>query len=119
LVAYISIRRLSDLEKDLEIVVLRHQLAILQRKTNKSVKPNQIEKMTLAILTAKLQQVTQRSTNQLHDFIRIFQPETVLRWHRELVRRKWSFIHKSKGGTPRINQELGKLIIRLAQENPH
>ena len=118
LVAFISILRLADLEKDLEIVVLRHQLAILKRKSNKPVKPNQIEKMTLAILTAKLQQVTQRSTNQLHDFIRIFKPGTVLRWHRELVRRKWSFIHKSKGGRPRINQELEKLIIRLAQENP-
>jgi putative transposase len=99
-------------------LVLRHQLAILQRKTNKPVKPNQIEKLTLAILTTKLQQVTQRPSNQLHNFIRIFQPETVLRWHRELVRRKWSFIHKSQGGRPRIHQELEELIIRLAQENP-
>jgi hypothetical protein len=49
--------------------VLRQQLAILQRKTNKPVKPNQIEKMTLAILTAKLQQVTQRPSNQLHMII--------------------------------------------------
>ncbi|MBE0411776.1 MAG: helix-turn-helix domain-containing protein, partial [Anaerolineales bacterium] len=118
LVAVISVSRLSDLEKDLEILLLRHQLAILQRKTNKPVKPNQIEKLTLAILTAKLQQVTQRPSNQLHNFIRIFQPETVLRWHRELVRRKWSFIHKSQGGRPRIHQELEELIIRLAQENP-
>jgi hypothetical protein len=52
LVAFISVSRLSDLVKDLEILVLRHQLAILQRKTNKPVKPNQIEKLTLAILTA-------------------------------------------------------------------
>ena len=52
LVAIISIRRLSDQEKDLEILVLRQQLAILQRKSNKPVKPNMIEKMTLAILTA-------------------------------------------------------------------
>lgn len=118
LVAFISISRLSDLEKDLEILVLRQQLSILQRKTNKPVKPNQIEKMTLAILIAKLQQVARRPSNQLHNIIRIFKPETVLRWHRELVRRKWSFIHKSKGGRPRISQELEKLIIRLAQENP-
>jgi hypothetical protein len=118
LVAFISISRLSDLEKDFDILILRQQLAILQRKTNKPAKPNQIEKMTLAILIAKLQQVTQRPSNQLHNIIRIFKPETVLRWHRELVRRKWSFIHKSQGGRPRISQELEELIIRLAQENP-
>ena len=97
--------------------MLRQQLAILQRKSNKLLKPNQIEKMTLAILAAKLQQVTRRPSNQLQDFIRIFKPETVLRWHRELIRRKWSFVHKNKGGRPRINQGLVTLIVRLAQEN--
>ena len=52
MVAIVSIRSLSGLEKDLEILVLRQQQAILQRKSNKPVKPNMIEKMTLAILTA-------------------------------------------------------------------
>ncbi len=54
LVAFISIRRLSDQEKDLEILVLRHQLAILQRKSNRPVKTNPIEKMTLAVTVPKL-----------------------------------------------------------------
>ena len=40
------------------------------------------------------------TTNQLRDIIRIFQPETVLRWHRELVRRKWTSPCQSKGGKP-------------------
>ena len=50
---FITIGRLSNLEKDLEIIVLRHQLSILQRKLNYPIKPNRIEKMTLAVLTTK------------------------------------------------------------------
>src|SRR5690606_20314328 len=60
---------------------------------------------------------TNRSASQLRDITRIFQPETVLRWHRELVRRKWTFKLKAKGGRPRISKELEALIVRLAQEN--
>jgi len=118
LMAIVSIGRLSEQEKDLEILVLRQQLAILQRKCDKPVKPSRIEKMTLAVLVAKLKQVAQRPTNQLQDFIRIFQPETVLRWHRELVRRKWTYQGKHKCRRPRIDREHEDLILRLAQENP-
>jgi len=64
-----SLRRFFNLEKDLEILVLRQKLAILHRKSNKPVKPNRIGKMILAILIAKLHQVSQQSSNQLHYFI--------------------------------------------------
>jgi hypothetical protein len=111
--AIVSIGRLSEKEKDLEILVLRQQLAILQRKCHKPVKPNRAEKLTLAILAAKLKQATQRPTNQLQDFIRIFQPETVIRWHQELVRRKWTYQGKHKGGRPRIGRELDDLILMV------
>ena len=73
--------------------------------------------MTLAVLTKKLRQSKNRSTNQLRDVIRIIQPETVLRWQRELVRRKWTYAQKNKGGRPRIHQEEEGLIVRLAKEN--
>jgi len=46
-----------------------------------------------------------------------FHPETILRWHRELVRRKWTYQHKNKGGRPSISKELEELILRLAHEN--
>jgi len=82
------------------------------------IKPNRVEKITLAVLTAALKRISHRSANQLRDVIRIFQPETVLRWHRELVRWKWIYLHKNKGGRPSISKELEKLILRLAQENP-
>jgi hypothetical protein len=117
LISMVRLGRLSDSQKDLEILTLRHQLDILERKHERKIKPNRAEKLFLAVLTARLKQVTNRSANQLHDIIRIFRPETVLRWHRELVRRKWRFKRKAIGGRPRISKELKALIVRLAREN--
>ena len=115
---FITIGRLSNLEKDLEILVLRQQLSILQRKLNHPIKPNRVEKMALAVLTTKIKRISHQSTNQLRDSIRIFQPETILRWHRELVRRKWTYTNKNKGGRPAISKEVENLILRLVRENP-
>jgi hypothetical protein len=70
LITIVSIGRLSEQEKDLEILILRQQLAILQSKQDKPVKPKRAEKMTLAVLTAKLKEVTQRPAGQLRWFIR-------------------------------------------------
>ena len=117
LVELFRLGHLSDSEKELEILILRHQLNILQRKQNKSIRLNRAEKLTLAILTAKLKQSTNRSISQLRDVIRIVKPETVIRWHRELVRRKWRQSQQNKGGRPKINREKETLIVRLAKEN--
>jgi hypothetical protein len=80
ILSLLQVRRLSDKDKDMEIVILRHQLAVMTRLHAKPVKPNRAEKMTLAMLTKKLKQSTNRSTGQLRDVIRIIQPDTVLRW---------------------------------------
>jgi hypothetical protein len=106
------------LEKDLEILVLRQQLSILQRKTNSSIRPSRIEKLTLSVLTVKLKKITNKKANQLKNVVMILQPETVLRWHRELVRKKWTYQRGNKGGRPSISKELENLILKLAQENP-
>ena len=117
LIQLIRIGRMSDHEKELEIMILRYQLDMAERKQQTPLKPTRVEKLTLAVLVAKLKQGTQRPTNQLRDLIRLFQPETVLRWHRQLVRRKWSYAQKNKGGRPPLSQELEALIVRLAGEN--
>lgn len=114
---WICIGRLSDQEKGLEILILRYQLDILERKHKKPIRPTRVEKVTLAGLTYKFKRVTNRTTNQLRGIIRIFRPETVLRWHRELVGKKWTRKLKHKRGRPRISQEVEDLIVRLAQEN--
>jgi putative transposase len=117
LLTIVNVRRLSDQAKDLEILVLRQQLSILQRKLNHPIKPSKIEKLTLAVLTTKFTQTTHQTANQLRDVIRIFQPETVLHWHRDLVRRKWSYPNKNMGGRPPISDEIDSLVLRLAREN--
>jgi hypothetical protein len=66
----VCIGRLSDQEKDLEIMILRHQLNILVRKQKKPIKPSQAEKFTLAVLVNKLRQTTNRPSNQLKTVIR-------------------------------------------------
>ena len=105
----------SDREKDLEILVLRQQLNILHRKHELIVKPDRVDRMFLSVLADRLKLISGRSTSKLSDIIRIFQPETVLRWHRELVRLKWRYERKNKGGRPLIDQELNSLILRLAK----
>ena len=113
-----NLRGLSNHEKDLEIPILRHQLDILERKHSHPIRPSKAEKLTLAVLTDKLKTMSNRSASQLRNVLRIFQPETVLKWHRELVRRNWTHDHRNKGGRPKIDSELEELIVRLAEENP-
>jgi transposase InsO family protein len=117
-VRHIGLGRRAELDKDLEILILRHQLNIVARKKRKLIKPSRTEILILAVLVQKLKQHTHRSTQQLSEFVRIFKPEMVLKWHRELVRRKWTFKRRYKGGRPRLNPEFENLIVRLAKENP-
>lgn len=117
LVDLIIVRRLASYEKDLEIVLLRQQLDIFQRTRHKPPRVSRSEKLTLAVFTSKLKQVSGRSTYPLSHIIRLFKPETVLRWHHDLVARKWTFKHQNRGGRPRTEPMLEALVIRLAQEN--
>jgi putative transposase len=53
----------------------------------------------------------------LHELGTIVTPETLLRWHRELVARKWTFAERRSPGRPRIRQELVALVVRMATDN--
>ncbi len=117
LLSLIRVSRLSENDKDLEIIILRHQLDVMVRKQKKPIRPNRAEKATLAFLTAQLKKNTQRTIRQLGDVIRIVRPETVIRWHRELVRRKWAQPSTKTVGRPIIDHETENLIVRLAKEN--
>jgi putative transposase len=109
--------RHSDQEKELQILLLRRQLAIAERKLKQPLHISHMEKLTLAVLAARLRAVTGCSIQQLDNIIRLFQPETVFKWHRELVRRKWSYRRTARGGRPRTQPEIERLIVRLAREN--
>ena len=118
LISLVHLGRLSDPEKDLEILLLRQQISILLRNHDQPVRATRFEKLTLAVIASRLKKLTHRSAKQIEEFIRLFQPETVLGWHRELVRRKWTFPHKARGGRPRLTKEIEDLIVRMAKENP-
>ncbi|NDJ78883.1 MAG: transposase [Chloroflexi bacterium] len=117
LLELIQIGRLSDQEKALEILVLRKQLAMMEQQLDKPVRLSRAERLTLAVIGAKLKAVSGRSIKQLRDVLRIVQPETVLRWHRELVRRKWAQPSKNAGGRPRTQREIERLVVRFARQN--
>jgi putative transposase len=91
-----------------EIAVLRHQLAVLHRQ---AVQPRYTpgDRMILATL-AKL---------MARDRWRIFlaTPSTLLRWHRELIRRRWTYPTKGRGRRP-LDAKVVNLVLRLARENP-
>jgi putative transposase len=83
--------RSSEFAKDVELLVLRHQLLVLQRQQRRpSLRP--ADRALLAALTRILPQQRRRGL--------IVTPQTLLRWHRELVRRKWTQPHRAPAGRP-------------------
>src|SRR5438132_10063308 len=91
LLEWLQLERKSERAKDLEILLLRRQLAIVARQRGKPKRISRAEKLTLVVLMAQLKRVPDYSSARLDETIRLFQPETILKWHRELVRRKWTF----------------------------
>lgn len=115
----LALLRQSDREKEVEILLLRQQLRILERKQARPPRLSRWEKLGLAVLTARLKTITTGGRERLRQVMVLFQPETVLKWHRDLVRRKWTCTHKSKPvGNALLDPAVEALIVRLARENP-
>ena len=114
----IWLRHRTDHDKDVEILLLRQQLRILQRKQPHAPRISRGEKLIFVVLGGKLTSMTNSARARLSQIIFLFKPETLLKWHRELVRRKWTFRQGASRGRPRISPELEALILRLANENP-
>jgi hypothetical protein len=113
----LSILRVTDNDKDLEIILLRQQIRILQRKVTTTPRITDPERVVLATLVDKYKGANTGARQRLNQVMMIFKPETVLRWHRELVRRKWTYKRKGKPGRPRITAEVEALIVQMAKEN--
>jgi putative transposase len=94
--------------KELEILVLRHELAILRRQTS----PPKLTRPDRALL-ASLSRPLARPAWAVFPI----KPDTRLRWHRQLIARRWTYAHP-KPGRPPLERSLRELILRLADENP-
>jgi transposase len=103
---------MSDSDKNVEILTLRHQLAILQRQIDKP----RLAPPDRAFLAALLHRLPRPKLRQLH---LIVSPDTVLRWHRDLLRRHHAKQSRPKRpGRPPTVRSIKALVLRLARENP-
>jgi putative transposase len=108
LLGWIVLRTRSDTTKEIEILVLRHQLAVLQRRTPRP-RMSWTDRALIAALTRLLPRPRRLGL--------LVTPATILRWHRQLITRRWT-TQPVRPGRPAIPAGLRALIVRLATENP-
>jgi hypothetical protein len=103
--------RLSVISSDTEaeVLVLRHELAVLRRQ----IKRPELRRSDKLFLSA-MSRVLPRERWAAF----IVTPATLVRWHRELVRRKWTYRRRRAQGRPPIDSETRALIVRMGRENP-
>ena len=115
-ICYLVLRRILQLAawrfrsndlKELEIVVLRHELAILRRRTRRPAL-TWTDRLFLAAASRLLPRARWRSF--------IVTPATLLRWHRRLVAKRWTYARRA--GRPALRREIRALVIRFARDNP-
>jgi hypothetical protein len=102
--------RLRVHDPEAELLLLRHQLRVVRRQ----VKRPQLNTADRTIMAALSQRMNRAALAGM-----LVQPETVLGWHRELVRRRWAAFGPRRGpGRPGLDAELQQLILRMAKDNP-
>ena len=109
LVELVVLRCRSEREKEIEILLLRHQLRVLERQVARP----QLTPADRALLAAFSRALSRRAWRR-SAFVT---PATLLRWHRELVARRWTYPHRRPGRPPTAAQ-VRELVVRLARENP-
>jgi hypothetical protein len=94
-------------------LILRHQLAVLQRRQPDRPHLTWADRALLAALLSVIPKARQQGLRLL------VTPDTILRWHRDIVRRRWSARSKrGRTGRPGTRRNIKALVLRLARENP-
>ncbi|HWM95558.1 MAG TPA: hypothetical protein VNO54_00745, partial [Streptosporangiaceae bacterium] len=111
--AWLRLSRREERWKAAEILILRHQLAVLQR--HKAARPN-LNWPDRALLAALFGVIPKARRQWLRLLVT---PDTIVRWHRDIVRRRWAARSMSgKTGRPVTRRNIQALVLRLARENP-
>ena len=108
LVAWLGLLARSSRSKNAEILILRHEVAVLRRQVSRP-RLSWADRAVFAALARLLS-----PADRLH---RIVTPATILRWHRDLVKRRWTQPRRRQTGGRRTAPELRRLVLRLASEN--
>jgi transposase InsO family protein len=114
--AFAALRLLpmTDREKDVEILALRHQITVLQRQLGDQ--RARLRPEDRAFLAALLVPLSRAALRQLRLLV---SPDTVLRWHRDLMKRRHARAsQRRRAGRPRTIASIRRLVVRLAAENP-
>src|SRR5580693_1087816 len=109
-ISWLALLARSDRAKDAEILILRHQVAVLQRQAGTP----KLSWADRAILSALARLLPSGHLRQLH---LIISPRTLLRWHAALVRRRWAYPRRTPG-RPRTAQAIRALVLEMARDNP-
>jgi len=109
---YLLLSRLLRDDRDRQILLLHQQLLIAQRRAGKRCCLSRGEKLTLVLGSLGMK------TRQLLDSLVLIKPATLVGWHREIVRRHWTFRAGRRPGRPPISEEARTLLIRIARDNP-
>jgi len=109
LVGWLVLLTRSEAAKDAEILVLRHQLAVLRRQIARP-KLSWADRAMIAALICHLPRPRRAQM--------LITPETLLRWRRRLAARRWTTTASRRPGRPPIRAGLRALVVRLARENP-
>ncbi|WP_333771538.1 integrase core domain-containing protein [Streptomyces sp. IBSBF 2435] len=112
--AMLRLLPMSDRDKDVEILALRHQIAVLERQL--SGQRVQFDPRDRVFLAALLHHLPKEALRRMRLLVR---PDTVMRWHRDLVARRHAARSRPhRGGRPRTVRSIRALVLRLVRDNP-
>jgi len=112
-VSWLRLSRREEAWKTAEILILRHQLAVLQRRQPRRPKLNWADRALLTTLLGVLPKARRQGLRLL------VTPDTILRWHRDIVRRRWAARSvPGQAGRPATRRTIRALVLRLARETP-
>jgi len=113
LAAWLWLVRREETWKTAEILILRHQLAVLQRQQPRRPRLNWADRALLAALLGVIPKARR------HRLRLLVTPDTILRWRRDIVRRRWAAKSMSgKTGRPATRRNIRTLVLRLAGRTP-